>query len=54
MCIRDSSGLGRERDIEGAARAGFDTHLLKPVDIAVLDQTLAQALRKKISDDQGR
>jgi len=41
------SGLGREQDIKGAADAGFDAHLLKPVDIAVLDQTLIQALRKK-------
>jgi len=41
------SGLGREQDIRGAAEAGFDAHLLKPVDIAVLDQTLIQALQKK-------
>ena len=43
------SGLGREQDIQAAAAAGFDTHLLKPVDIAVLDQTLVEALQKKIS-----
>jgi signal transduction histidine kinase/ActR/RegA family two-component response regulator len=41
------SGLGREQDIRGAAEAGFDSHLLKPVDIAVLDQTLIEALQKK-------
>lgn len=41
------SGLGREQDIRGAAEAGFDAHLLKPVDIATLDQTLAQAFRQK-------
>jgi len=41
------SGLGREQDIQGAAQAGFDTHLLKPVDIALLDQTLVQALQKR-------
>jgi len=41
------SGLGRERDIKGAAEAGFDAHLLKPVDMAVLDQTLADALQKR-------
>ncbi len=41
------SGLGREQDIRGAADAGFDAHLLKPVDITVLDQTLIQALQKK-------
>ena len=41
------SGLGREQDIRGAAEAGFDAHLLKPVDIAILDQTLIQSLQKK-------
>jgi signal transduction histidine kinase/ActR/RegA family two-component response regulator len=44
------SGLGRERDIEGAAQAGFDAHLLKPVDITVLDRTLAEALQKRIDE----
>jgi signal transduction histidine kinase/ActR/RegA family two-component response regulator len=42
------SGLGREQDIQAAAAAGFDAHLLKPVDMAVLDQTLAAALQKRI------
>jgi len=42
------SGLGRDQDIKAAAAAGFDAHLLKPVDMAVLDQTLAQALQKRI------
>jgi len=41
------SGLGREKDIRGATEAGFDAHLLKPVDMAVLDQTLADALKKR-------
>ena len=41
------SGLGREQDIRGASEAGFDAHLLKPVDIGVLDQTLTEALEKK-------
>jgi signal transduction histidine kinase/ActR/RegA family two-component response regulator len=41
------SGLGREQDIQAAATAGFDAHLLKPVDIAVLDRTLIDALRKR-------
>ena len=31
-----------------AAQAGFDAHLLKPVEIAVLDQTLVEALQKRI------
>jgi len=41
------SGLGREQDIKAAAEAGFDAHLLKPVEIAILDQTIVQALQKK-------
>jgi two-component system CheB/CheR fusion protein len=44
------SGLGREKDIQGAAEAGFDAHLLKPVDMAVLDQTLAEALQKRMNN----
>jgi signal transduction histidine kinase/ActR/RegA family two-component response regulator len=44
------SGLGREKDIKGAAEAGFDAHLLKPVDMAVLDQTLADALQKRANN----
>jgi signal transduction histidine kinase/ActR/RegA family two-component response regulator len=44
------SGLGREKDIRGAAEAGFDAHLLKPVDMAVLDRTLAEALQKRIDN----
>jgi signal transduction histidine kinase/ActR/RegA family two-component response regulator len=47
------SGLGREKDIKGAAEAGFDAHLLKPVDMAVLDQTLAEAIQKRINDKAG-
>ena len=42
------SGLGREQDIKAAEVAGFDAHLLKPVDMAVLDKTLADALQKRI------
>ena len=42
------SGLGREQDIKAAEAAGFDAHLLKPVDMAVLDRTLAEALQKRI------
>ncbi len=41
------SGLGRDRDIKGAAEAGFNAHLLKPVDMAVLDRTLTDHLQKR-------
>ena len=46
------SGLGREKDIKEATDVGFDAHLLKPVDMTVLDRTLAEQLQKRI--DQGR
>jgi two-component system CheB/CheR fusion protein len=42
------SGLGREQDVEAAASAGFDAHLLKPVDMTVLDHTMVTALQKKM------
>ncbi|MCE0496557.1 MAG: ATP-binding protein [Methylacidiphilales bacterium] len=42
------SGLGREQDIRAAAEAGFDAHLLKPIEMAMLDQTLVEALQKRI------
>jgi signal transduction histidine kinase/ActR/RegA family two-component response regulator len=41
------SGLGREKDIRAASEAGFDAHLLKPVEISVLDQTLVGALQRR-------
>ena len=44
------SGLGREKDFQAAADAGFDAYLLKPVDIASLDQTLADELQKRMTN----
>jgi signal transduction histidine kinase/ActR/RegA family two-component response regulator len=44
------SGLGREKDFKAANEAGFDAYLLKPVDIASLDQTLADALQKRMTN----
>lgn len=43
------SGLGRDQDVEAARQAGFDAHLLKPVDINLLDKTLVEALARKLS-----
>jgi signal transduction histidine kinase/ActR/RegA family two-component response regulator len=40
------SGLGRDRDIKAAEEAGFNAHLLKPVEISVLDQTLIELLER--------
>ncbi len=42
------SGLGREQATQAAARAGFDAHHLKPVEIQVLVQTLEEALQKRL------
>jgi signal transduction histidine kinase/ActR/RegA family two-component response regulator len=44
------SGLGRDKDLQAAADVGFDAYLLKPVDIATLDQTLADALQKRMAN----
>ncbi len=44
------SGLGRDKDIKAATEAGFDAHLLKPVDMAALDKTLADALQKRVEN----
>jgi signal transduction histidine kinase/ActR/RegA family two-component response regulator len=41
------SGLGRERDIRAATEAGFETHLIKPVEISILDQTIVTALQRR-------
>ncbi|MDY0747724.1 ATP-binding protein [Paucibacter sp. R3-3] len=38
------SGYGRERDQEEARRAGFSSHLLKPVDIETLERLLASPI----------
>ena len=37
------TGYGQQRDRELSQQAGFDYHLVKPVDIAKLAQILAQA-----------
>ena len=41
------SGLGREQDIQGAARWLGTSILLKPVDIATLDETLIRAFKRE-------
>lgn len=45
------SGLGREQDTAAAVKAGFDAHLLKPVEIAILDQTMVEGLQKRLRRD---
>ncbi|HUB67725.1 MAG TPA: ATP-binding protein [Candidatus Methylacidiphilales bacterium] len=42
------SGLGRDQDIQASREAGFDAHLLKPVELNVLDQTLIDTLQKRM------
>jgi len=41
------SGRGRDEDVRNALAAGFDAHLVKPIDMAVLDRVLAEALAKR-------
>lgn len=41
------SGLGRSEDIAAAHQAGFDLHLLKPIEISVLDQKLIESLENR-------
>jgi PAS domain S-box-containing protein len=41
------SGAGREQDRQGALEAGFNAHLLKPIDITELDNALVEALARK-------
>jgi CheY-like chemotaxis protein len=39
------TGYGREEDLQRAAEAGFDRHLLKPVELDVLEVLVAEAPR---------
>lgn len=41
VCLVAVTGYGREADRERARQAGFDHHMVKPVDIDVLDRWLA-------------
>jgi CheY-like chemotaxis protein len=41
------TGYGQERDRELSRQAGFDQHLVKPVDIARLARILARAAEGK-------
>jgi CheY-like chemotaxis protein len=37
------SGFGSPHDIEASLKAGFDNHLVKPIDLELLARTLAPA-----------
>ena len=41
------TGYGQHNDMQDAARAGFDAHLVKPVDIYHLTQTIEDILERK-------
>jgi CheY-like chemotaxis protein len=46
------TGYGQQRDKDASARAGFSAHLVKPVDIAHLEEVVAR-LRAEFSDGAG-
>jgi two-component system CheB/CheR fusion protein len=43
VCLIAISGYGRECDIAASRRAGFDAHLLKPVELHELEAAIAQS-----------
>jgi signal transduction histidine kinase len=47
------TGYGRDYDREQARGAGFDHHLVKPVDYAVLEQLLKNVASSKVQPDRG-
>ncbi|GAB3708513.1 hypothetical protein GCM10027592_43760 [Spirosoma flavus] len=49
MAILALTGYGMETDQQKAAQAGFDGHLLKPVNIATMAQEVTQAIHHKKS-----
>jgi DNA-binding response OmpR family regulator len=43
MCIVAVTGWGQEDDRRRSQEAGFDEHMVKPVDVAALEQLLARS-----------
>jgi DNA-binding response OmpR family regulator len=50
MAIIARSGRGQERDKQRALESGFDHHLTKPVEHAMLEKLLASLLKRNVSD----
>jgi len=46
VLIAAVTGYGQDADARRAAEAGFDHHLIKPVDAGSLERVLATATRK--------
>jgi two-component system CheB/CheR fusion protein len=46
------TGYGRDRDLDLAHDAGFDAHLLKPVDLEKLEELLSRWTRPRDSEVQ--
>jgi len=40
------SGFGMEEDIRRSRESGFDDHLIKPIDIAMLDAAISRTCAK--------
>jgi DNA-binding response OmpR family regulator len=48
------TGFGQNQDRERSIDEGFDAHLVKPVDMALLDALLADAKRRFLATGTGR
>ncbi|CDY76360.1 Chemotaxis protein methyltransferase CheR [Caballeronia glathei] len=48
------TGFGQEQDRERSLSAGFDVHLVKPVDIALLDELLASVSERRAASGTAR
>lgn len=47
------TGYGQEQDLARSTAAGFDAHLVKPVDLGALRQVLARLVEMPPGDDAG-
>jgi CheY-like chemotaxis protein len=48
------TGFGQNQDRERSFSEGFDAHLVKPVDMALLDDLLISAKHRRIAGDGKR
>ncbi|HEX7034302.1 MAG TPA: PAS domain S-box protein [Pseudomonadales bacterium] len=48
------TGWGQEQDRQRSREAGFDEHLVKPVDLAAIENLLAEVPERRVTADSGR